>query len=155
MEYFLLDDDDAFAADEKSHVDSYFGQRTAVLASYPSAANPLVKTIVPPDAFGDPLFVTKEAPFIGETQNNLRFLECQSFPSFGERISHCASSLSIFYVAHHHDDGFEDEDISFAVYVVVVSAKGWSFKVSVSCKRKRKNRCVPCLRERRQRGGGG
>jgi len=46
MEYFLLLDDDEFAADEKSHVDSYFGQRTTVLASA-SAANPLVKTIVP------------------------------------------------------------------------------------------------------------
>ena len=74
MEYFLLDDDDAFAADEKSHVDSYFGQRTTVLASNPSAANPLVKTIVPPDAFvGDPLFVKKEAPFIRETQTSCAF----------------------------------------------------------------------------------
>ena len=67
MEYFLLDDDE-FAADEKSHVDSYFGQRTTVLASA-RAANPHVKSIVPPDTFGDPLFVKKEAPFIRETQN--------------------------------------------------------------------------------------
>ena len=32
---------------------------------------------------------------------------------FGERISHCASSLSILRCAYHHDDGFEDEDASF------------------------------------------
>ena len=72
-----------------------------------SAANPLVKTIVPPDTFKDPLFVKKEAPFIRETQNSALF-RMPSFPSFGERISHCASSLSILRCAYHHDDGFED-----------------------------------------------
>jgi hypothetical protein len=96
MEYFLLDDDDAFAADEKSHVDSYFGQRTAVLASNPSAANPLVKTIVPPDAFGDPLFVKKkEAPFIRETQTSALFRMPKFSVVRGKNFTLCFVTLHI------------------------------------------------------------
>ena len=35
---------------------------------------------------------------------------------FGERISHCASSLSIIRCAYHHDDGFEDDGRFFSRY---------------------------------------
>jgi len=56
MEYFLLDDDDAFAADEKSHVDSYFGR--TVCEESASAANPLVNVIV-----SGVLFFTRDTVF--------------------------------------------------------------------------------------------
>ena len=91
MEYALLDDE---VADDAKQVDSYFGR--TVCEESASAANPLVKTIVPPDAFGDPLFVKKkEAPFIRETQTSALFRMPKFSVVRGKNFTLCFVTLHI------------------------------------------------------------